>query len=168
MTTTSPQDSNPFASAQTAQLLQRTLHMQEQTWQLSHGLWRNQLATLHLLTHKPDLNLWQELLTMQGEVIKLIQAQQSEWLNGYNGLYGEYAELKKADTLSKMVEQECSLMNQIISLATTQMSGWISMLENIQRGYAGWLQQKELELAAELTPPVLDSEQQEQALERLI
>lgn len=159
---------NPFSAIhqQLPRPAHRALRMQELGWQLTHSLLSNQIAASQLLLSRPNPQLWQEMHAMQQAVLQRMHEQQQEWFKGISGVLTEYSEMKQANTLSKLLEQECNMMSQLGSLATSQMTAWIGMLENIQIGYSWWLNQKQQALLEEsrLTP---QADEEEQVLDSL-
>lgn len=150
---------------QLPQPVHRALKLNELGWQLGHSLLGNQVGAMHLMTSQPSLQLWDEIGQMQQAVCKRMQEQQEEWLHGMCNIVTEYSEMKKARTLSRLLEQECNMLNQLTSLATTQLTAWVGMMENIQIGYAWWLDQKQQALQE---PSAAEAGQQgELALESL-
>lgn len=145
---------------QLPQPVNRALKIGELGVNLTQSLLGNQIAATHLLSSQPSVVLWQEIFEMQQAVLQRMQDQQEEWLHGMCNILGEYSELKKANTLSKLMEQECNMFNQLGSLGTAQLAAWVGMLENVQIGYAWWLSQKQHDLLREqsLTPQAGDEE----------
>ncbi len=139
----------------------RALRIQELGWQLTHSLLSNQIAATQLLFSRPSPQLWEEMSAMQMAVLQRMHEQQEEWLKGIGGVLTEYSEMKQANTLSRLLEQECNMASQLGSLATSQMTAWIGMLENIQIGYSWWLNQKQQALLEESRQtPQADEEEQ--------
>lgn len=144
-------DKNPLSviHKQLPRPAHRALRMHELGWQLMHSLMSNQIAASQLLISRPSPQLWEEMAGMQQAVLQRMHAQQDEWIKGVGSILTEYHEMKQANTLSKLLEQECNMASQLGSLATSQMTAWIGMLENIQIGYSWWLNQKQQALLEE-------------------
>lgn len=151
--TQSRQDPVTIMQNQLPHPVHRALKINELGWQLGHSLVGNQVGAMHLLASQPSLQLWEEISQMQQAVYKRMQEQQDEWLQGMCSIFTEYSEMKKANTLSKLVEQECNMLNQLASLSTSQLTAWVGMMENIQIGYAWWLNQKQNALLDEAEAP---------------
>ncbi|WP_432696402.1 hypothetical protein ACQUQP_17945 [Marinobacterium sp. YM272] len=83
-----------------------------------------------------------ELFQLQQAIAGRFMEQNEQWMQGANQIANEASQLKKANTLSKYMEQQCDLVGQWISLMTIQSTNLASQLENIQVDLAYWISQK--------------------------
>lgn len=96
-------------------------------------------AVFPLGLHADTLN---ELYSMNQAVLQRLQQQQKQWLTGCAGLVRDYAQLKHANTLSKLVSQQCNLVAQFGQLLNSQASAMMLLQENIEVDYGYWVSQK--------------------------
>lgn len=89
-----------------------------------------------------DTQTWQELQAMQAAVWKRLGQQQAEWVKGCQQLMQDYAQLKQANTLSKVVDQEYDFVSQFGALLSSQASALAGLAENIQVDLGYWVSQK--------------------------
>lgn len=67
---------------------------------------------------------------------------QAQWEDGAAALAEEMGELREANTVSKLVEQELNLVQQAAALATAQAALTLQLLENAQNNLGYWLQRQ--------------------------
>lgn len=101
-----------------------------------------QMALACTLPWHLDSQTWQELQAMQAAVWKRLEQQQAEWVKGCQLLMQDYAQLKQANTLSKVVDQEYDFFSQFGALLTSQASAMAGLIENIQVDLGYWVSQK--------------------------
>lgn len=129
------QNAYPAALRQSQNL--HSLMSQWATRQASNSVSFGALA--HLVQ---DGAIWHELAEMQTAVQQRLQQQQNVWLEGCTALVAQSLQLKRANTLSKMADQQFNLMGQLQALVSTQTTSLLSLQENIEVDYAYWLAQK--------------------------
>lgn len=134
--------SNALLAPASAPLL-RTQKFQSLFSQLLSTAVDNQLSTASWLPLHGNRQLWQEMLAIQQAVMQRMQQQHQAWIDGCADVSLEYRQLKKVNTLSKLIEQEYNIMAQWHALIASQMSNWAGLLENIHVDYAYWLSQKQ-------------------------
>ena len=83
-----------------------------------------------------------ELLQMQMAVAKRLHELGQTWVQGVAAWTTECAELKAANTMSKVVEQEFDLLGQFGKLVTDQATAMVNLMESVQVGYGFWVQEK--------------------------
>jgi hypothetical protein len=71
-----------------------------------------------------------------------LQLLQQGWLHGWNEWMQDYAQLKRANTLSEYAEQQFNLMAQFGALFKKQASDLLNLQENVEVGYGYWVAQK--------------------------
>lgn len=79
---------------------------------------------------------------MQQAVVERLTLQQQAWMQGWAAWNRERAEIRGANTVTKLVEQEFNLVAQIGQLLIDQTTNLIALQENIEVSYAYWLNQK--------------------------
>jgi hypothetical protein len=120
-------------------------HAQTASTLLTRGAARafgNGLATAGLAPHLLNPQTWDELLQLQGAVVRRLQQQNQDWLNGCAALAREYDRLKGANTISKLAEQQFNLVAQWGKLVSDQATSLIELQENISVDYGYWASQK--------------------------
>jgi hypothetical protein len=98
--------------------------------------------TAKLLTTRFDATTVADLLDIQKALIKRFGELNQNWRSGLTAWGQQCLEIKAANTLSKVVEQECNLVGQLGTLVTKQISDVTSLLESTQVGYAYWLSER--------------------------
>lgn len=140
----------PIAMAQTAHATRSATpgpmqHMQ--SFQILMGQWfsrssGNAASTAALLPQAWNTDIWQEMGQMQAAVLRRLQQQQQAWVVGCTSLAKEYQEGKRANTMSKLVEQQCNLVAQFGQLLSQQATSLVGLQENIEVDYGYWVSQK--------------------------
>jgi hypothetical protein len=100
------------------------------------------IDTARLFAFGMNLQTWGELIEMQQAVVQRLMLQQQALLQGMAAWNRERAAMKAANTVTKVVEQECNLIAQIGILLSDQMTNLVALQENIEVSYAFWLNQK--------------------------
>lgn len=85
---------------------------------------------------------WQELLEMQQAVVQQVQQLHQGWMRGWTAWLGEFDQLKRVNTMSKLVEQEFNVAAQFLLLLQGQATDWTNLQENIQVNYGYWLSEQ--------------------------
>lgn len=147
-----PQTSSPAPAEVTAPItptapLLRAQKMNMMVGQLLARSVSNQVSTAVVLPTSLDPDTWSELSMIQQAVLRRIQQQQKDWLQGCENIAQEYSQLKLANTMSKFVEQEYNIVAQFGTLVSNQAASWFSLMENIQVDYAYWISQKRADAA---------------------
>lgn len=121
-----------------AHLLQRHALLSRQLAQATKHSWAT--ATLQPLTTPPQT--WQELFELQQAVLQQLQQLQQGWFQGWTAWLDEFGQLKRANTMSKLVEQEFNLAAQWLLLLQGQATDLTNLQENIEINYGYWLSQQ--------------------------
>ncbi len=122
--------------------MSRVNHMQNLCAQLMTRSLGNQLGASHVLGGG-DAEVWKELGDIQTAVMHRFQQQQDAWQQGLSGVWQEYLQLRKVNTLSKLVEQEYNVGMQLSALCINQAVNLTALFENIQIDMGYWLAQKQ-------------------------
>lgn len=91
---------------------------------------------------KLDHDTLSELLQLQNAINARFMEQNKQWFEGLQQIANEAGQLKKANTLSKFMEQQFDLVGQCVSLFSNQSTNLVSQLENIQIDIGYWITQK--------------------------
>jgi hypothetical protein len=96
------------------------------------------------LALKPDLvpSLLSEGLELQHAIVQRLAAQHAQIVQGVDELAEDVGGLKKANTMSKLMEQEYNLFAQLGSMLVGQATALMELLENIQISYGYLLTRK--------------------------
>lgn len=89
-----------------------------------------------------DAGAVQEGLALAAAIGQQWLTLQSAWLDGLGELAEEAAQLRRVSTVSKLVDQEMSLLQQTLALFSNQATATARLAENIQANSAYWLSQK--------------------------
>lgn len=122
---------------------------------VEHALRRHSLLTRHLAKHAQHSmttaamlsqltqpQTWQELCQIQEAIMQQTYQLQQNWISDWNAWLGEFAQIKQANTMSKLVEQEFNLVGQFVRLLQNQATDWVGLLENVEVNYGYWLSEK--------------------------
>lgn len=124
----------PLAHAMTTQRL-----TQKHAARMVH----NSTLSLGLATRLWDPVVWNEWMQLQAAVVQRLQLQNLNWRKGCAILADDYAQLRQANTMSKLMEKQCNLMSQSAQLLTSQATNFVALLENIDVDYGYWASQKQ-------------------------
>jgi hypothetical protein len=100
------------------------------------------IAAAKLIPHGAHPQTWVELLQLQQAVLQQLQQQQKDWWQGWAAWTQEAAQLKRVNTMSKLVEQEFNLMAQLVLLLGEQTTNWVTLQENIEINYGYWVSEE--------------------------
>lgn len=89
-----------------------------------------------------DQKLWSDLFDMQQAVWQQLTLLERKGEDGLAAWGQEVAEIKSANTLSKLCEQEFNLIAQLGALISRQTSDFVALMESLQVGYAYWLKDR--------------------------
>lgn len=119
-------------------LLKRHSLLSRQLAQATHNGWN----TAALLPFTTRLQTWQELCQMQQAVAQQMQQLQQGWMQNWTAWLGEFAQFKRVNTMSKLVEQEFNLIAQFVLLLQAQATDLTDLQENLEVNYGYWLSQQ--------------------------
>jgi len=100
------------------------------------------IATSQLLAHGINSETWHELLQLQEAVRQRLQQQQQNWWQGWAAWAQQCTQIKNANTMSKLVEQEFNLIGQIVQLVSAQATSLATLQETIEVDYGYWVHEK--------------------------
>ena len=103
---------------------------------------QNGVLSVALASHFWDPTVWSEIMQLQTAIWQRLQKQHQDWQKGCNILAADYAQIKQANTMSKLLEKQCNLMSQSALLLTSQGTNFVALLENIDVDYGYWASQK--------------------------
>ncbi|WP_395408134.1 hypothetical protein ACHMW6_16435 [Pseudoduganella sp. UC29_106] len=102
----------------------------------------NGALTMGLAMRLWDPVVWNEWMQLQAAVVKRLQMQAQDWKQGCAILAEDYAQIRQANTMSKLMEKHCNLMSQSAVLLTNQATNLVALMENIDVDYGYWASQK--------------------------
>ena len=146
MPSTAPTPQQPFeAAARVLAALQPLALRQGQTAQKMLQQWSHrgtgrQLSAGALPVMDPEF--WRGLAELQQASQKRLLQQQTALAGDMAKLAVEFSQLKSANTLSKVVEQQCNLLMQFNQLLSNQAVSLMTLQENIEVDYSYWLSQQ--------------------------
>lgn len=108
----------------------------------SERLAQNCFMSVSLSARLWDPVVWNEWMQLQAAVWRRLQKQGRDWHEGCEVLVEDYALVRNANTMSKLVEKQCNLMTQSAQLMTSQSTNFMALLENIDVDYNYWANQK--------------------------
>lgn len=117
-----------------------SFHVLMGQWAARSG--NNAFTTAALLPQGISPGIWAELSQMQAAVLRRLQQQQQNWVNGCAGLAQDYQQGKRANSMSKLLEQQCNLVAQFGQLLSQQAVDLVGLQENIEVNYGYWIAQK--------------------------
>ncbi|WP_051320522.1 hypothetical protein [Cupriavidus sp. amp6] len=88
-----------------------------------------------------DPQVLSELVQLQSAVAQRLQAQQQAWLQQWSGWLQERGQVRRANTVSKLVEQEFDLLARFVLLLSDQMLDLVTLQENVEVNSSYWVQQ---------------------------
>lgn len=89
-----------------------------------------------------DQQTWNEWLEMQQAIMKRTMQLQQQWQEQQQQYVEECGQIRKVNTMSKLMEQEMNLLLQCGAMLTKQMTDCVMLFENVQSNMAYWLSQK--------------------------
>ncbi|RDK05017.1 hypothetical protein [Cupriavidus lacunae] len=99
------------------------------------------VKTLNLAPFSMDAQVLTELFQLQSAIVLRLQAQQQGWMLGWTAWLQERAQVKRANTMSKLVEQELDLLSRFGLLLSNQMVDLVTLQENIEVNTGYWVAQ---------------------------
>ena len=106
---------------------------------LARGL-NNAGSTLALLPSAAQPQTWFSLFQLQQSALQKLQQQQNSWVEHWLGWLGEAEKLRNANTLSKLLEQECNLAMQAVQIVGNYAVNLSDLQENLEVNYGYWAQ----------------------------
>ena len=111
-------------------------------------------ASAALPTLAFDTTAWQEGVALAGAIAQQWLSLQSMWFDGVVEWAEEAGELRRANTVSKFVDQEMNLLQQGLALVANQATASARLGENIQSNLAYWLSRKAARAATPKSKPL--------------
>ncbi len=91
-----------------------------------------------------DARAWQEGLALAQAAFQQCAGLQAAWMEGLTELAAEMGQLRHANTVSKYVDQEMNLVQQVMALVTNQLTASARLSENVQNNVAFWMSQRSI------------------------
>ncbi|WP_426342572.1 hypothetical protein ACN9MZ_13345 [Pseudoduganella sp. S-14] len=102
----------------------------------------NSVLSAGLARRFGDPQVWSEWLQLQAAVMQRLHQQNLDWRQGCAILAEDYALIRHANTMSKMVEKQGNFFSQWTLLLTNQATSLFELMENIHVDYGYWAKQK--------------------------
>jgi hypothetical protein len=102
----------------------------------------NSVLSVGLASRFGDPQVWSEWLQLQAAVMQRLHQQNLDWRQGCAILAEDYALIRHANTMSKMVEKQGNFFSQWTLLLTNQATSLFELMENIHVDYGYWASQK--------------------------
>lgn len=125
----------PPAAAQRALTLQTLMG----EWAMRTGGTAAKALTLAPFSFDPQVMT--ELVQLQSAIAQRLQAQQQVWVQQWSGWLQERGQVRRANTVSKLVEQEFDLLARFVLLLSDQMLDLVTLQENVEVNGSYWVQQ---------------------------
>ncbi len=103
---------------------------------------RSSLDAAQLMALRPDADTWHDLIDLQEAALRQLFQLGEAWQAGFAAWTRECAQMRTANTLSKLTEQDFNMIGGFGQLVSQQITDWVTVMEGIQVGCAYWLRQK--------------------------
>ena len=100
------------------------------------------IDTAQLFALGTDRSTWGELLHLQEAFARRLIQQNQTWLQGWAELFHQREQVRSANTVSKLVEQEFNVVGQLGQLVSDQVTNFMALLENAEVSYSYWIHEK--------------------------
>ncbi|QRE72559.1 hypothetical protein [Methylobacterium aquaticum] len=108
----------------------------------------NAVGTAELLSVRPTPDVLDDIVAMQAAFMRQIWSIDLEWRTGLMRIAEGALALRKANTVSKIMEQDLNLVGQYGDLMTVYATRTAALIENASVGYSFWLSKKVKEMQA--------------------
>lgn len=102
----------------------------------------NSIASAKLAPLATHPQVWETIFRLQQAVLEQVQEQQLDWLHGWEAWLAELAQIKRVNTLSKLVEQEFNLAAQLVVFFQERATDLVKLQENVQVNYGYWINEQ--------------------------
>lgn len=102
----------------------------------------NCATSVKMWPHLMDTDTWTDLLQMQSAINDRLQQQNQQWYKGVAAIVRDYGRIKKANTMSKLFEQQFNVIGQWGQLVSNQTTSLVELQQNIETNFGYWLHQK--------------------------
>lgn len=100
------------------------------------------IASAKLFTMAAHPQTWQVLFHLQQAILEQMQQQQKDWLSGWEDWLEEFAQIKRVNTMSKLVEQEFNLLAQFVLFLQERATSFVKLQENVEINYGYWINEE--------------------------
>ena len=118
----------------------QTLHAVLNGWAMRATT--NGLAAANLIPNELSPQGGLEWLDLQAAMLGKLWRQQQAWWQDWEAWVRECSQIKRANTVSKLVEQDLNLVVQFGQLASNHTTELVSLLENFAFNLDYWLSEK--------------------------
>ncbi len=104
--------------------------------------WHNLQATWRLAPVSSAPATWMSLVALQQASAQKLLEQQNEWMNDWRDWWNTAQQLPRANTVSKLLEQEFDLALRMVQIYSNQAVNWANLQENFEVNYGHWAHQQ--------------------------
>ncbi|MFN9708275.1 MAG: hypothetical protein ACK53K_07185 [Burkholderiales bacterium] len=104
--------------------------------------WHNLQAAWRLVPVSAAPATWISLVTLQQASAQKLLEQQHEWMNDWRDWWNTAQQLPRANTVSKLLEQEFDLALRMVQIYSNQAVNWANLQENFEVNYGHWANQQ--------------------------
>ena len=130
-------EASPLAPVQNA--VKANSLMQRQAARMLH----NSVLSAGLMAHLTDPQVWAEWMQLQAAVVRRLSQQGNDWGKGCAILAEDYAQIRHANTMSKLTEKQCNFVSQWALLLSNQATSLVELIENYHVDYGYWASQRQ-------------------------
>ena len=102
----------------------------------------NASMTAQVFAHGLDIEGWRQLWQLQAAVWQRAQELQAGWIENWTNWLHYAAQVKGANTMTKLLEREGNISVQFGQLLSNQATDLMGLQENVEIDYAFWVNQK--------------------------
>jgi hypothetical protein len=114
-----------------------------QAWSNAHArAWHNMHAAWRLAPLGAAPATWASLAALQQASTQKLLDEQRACLEEWRDWWNTAQQLPRANTLSKVMEQEFNLALRWVQMAGNRAVNWASLQENLEVNYGHWVQQQ--------------------------
>lgn len=104
--------------------------------------WHNWQAGWRLVPFGAVPALWTSFAALQQAFVQKVLEQQNDCLKDWCGWWETVQQLPRANTLSKLLEQECDLALRAVQICGDHAVNWAGLQENLEVNYGHWASQQ--------------------------
>jgi plasmid maintenance system antidote protein VapI len=104
--------------------------------------WNNLQAVWRLAPASTAPATWASLAALQQASIQKLLQQQNAWINDWRDWWNTAQQLPRANTVSKLLEQEFDLALRVVQILGNQAVNWANLQENLEVNYGHWASQQ--------------------------
>jgi hypothetical protein len=114
-------------------------------WSKAHSrTWNNMQAAWRLTPVGVAPATWASFAALQQASAQKLMEEQRDWLNEWRDWWSTAQQLPRANTLSKVMEQEFNLTLRLVQMFGNRAINWANLQENLEVNYGQWAKQQSL------------------------